>query len=113
MTAIETPGGLPEKPLAEVIEESVSIEDIKIEDVGEAKVKESGPPYRLTDPDIARLLLAASFAVIFALTILGTFILFAVGHEWEQLKDLLNLLLPAETALLGSAVGFYFGAREQ
>ena len=30
---------------------------------------------------------------------------------FDHLKQILQILLPAETALLGSATGFYFGAR--
>ena len=32
---------------------------------------------------------------------------------FDHLKQLLQILLPAETALLGSATGFYFGASEK
>jgi len=31
------------------------------------------------------------------------------GLHWIETKDLLQILLPAETALLGIVVGFYFG----
>ena len=31
---------------------------------------------------------------------------------WSQTKEFLDLILPAVTALLGSAVGFYFGTRK-
>jgi hypothetical protein len=35
-----------------------------------------------------------------------------VGNsDWANTKELLQLLLPGETALLGSAFGFYFGTR--
>ena len=30
---------------------------------------------------------------------------------FDHLKQILQILLPAETALLGSATGFYFGAK--
>ena len=32
---------------------------------------------------------------------------------FDHLKQLLQILLPAETALLGSATGFYFGAKKE
>jgi len=57
-----------------------------------------------------RSTLAGGFTVIFAITMLiaayGAF-----TENWEQLMEYLQLALPAETALLGSAVGFYFGTR--
>ena len=31
--------------------------------------------------------------------------------SWKETKELLDLLLPAVIALLGSAVGFYFGTK--
>jgi hypothetical protein len=65
-----------------------------------------------TSQERARFGLAWTFVLIFAATILGatTTILF-VPDAWAQEKELLQLLLPAETALLGSAVGFYFGTK--
>jgi membrane protein YqaA with SNARE-associated domain len=54
------------------------------------------------------------FVLIFAATILAaTSVLLFVPDAWAQEKELLQLLLPAETALLGSAVGFYFGAKDK
>ncbi len=54
--------------------------------------------------------LAFAFVVIFGATIIFAF--FKVGtRDWVQTKDLLQILLPAETGLLGSALGFYFGAK--
>lgn len=61
---------------------------------------------------VARLLLALSFVVIFFLTVYWAFSGVEGGNpNWSNTKELLQILLPAETALLGSAVGFYFGAR--
>ena len=37
--------------------------------------------------------------------------LFKYGKSWGDAMDLIQQLLPAITALLGSAVGFYFGTR--
>jgi hypothetical protein len=36
---------------------------------------------------------------------------FAVKEHWEQTKEMLQILLPALTGLLGSALGFYFGTK--
>lgn len=35
-----------------------------------------------------------------------------VGHsDWTNVKDLLSIVVPAETALTGAATGFYFAGR--
>lgn len=36
---------------------------------------------------------------------------FAAKERWEQTKEMLQILLPALTGLLGSALGFYFGTK--
>jgi len=36
---------------------------------------------------------------------------FATKDHWEQTKEMLQIILPALTGLLGSALGFYFGAK--
>lgn len=33
-----------------------------------------------------------------------------VGTQWTQVKEYINIALPAITGLIGSAMGFYFGA---
>jgi len=59
-----------------------------------------------------RTVLAVIFAVIFALVLViagaGAF-----TTSWANLMEFLELALPAVTALLGSAVGFYFGTQTQ
>lgn len=67
---------------------------------------------QLTPDDTARLILAFTFVALFALTIFFACIaVIADGSAWSKARELLQVILPAETALLGSAVGFYFGAR--
>jgi hypothetical protein len=63
-----------------------------------------------------RLLLAIGFSVLFAITILVALVLpFLPGRDagstWATLKEILSVLLPAETGLLGSILGFYFGSK--
>lgn len=58
--------------------------------------------------DRARTFLSRMFAIAFAATIVGGFI-GAFSSHWAEVKELLQVLLPAETGLLGSALGFYFG----
>ena len=59
-----------------------------------------------------RALLAWSFIVIFGLTVCWAFGNVSNETTWTNTKELLQLLLPAESALLGSAVGYYFGSRK-
>lgn len=63
--------------------------------------------------EIGRELVRGGLAILFAIILIGT-IVFAFQHvgtpSWVDTKELLQLLLPAETALLGSATGFYFAA---
>ena len=62
--------------------------------------------------EVVRSGLALLLAALLGLTIVWSFIkVDAGGKTWANTKDLLELLLPAETALLGSAVGFYFGSQ--
>jgi hypothetical protein len=48
---------------------------------------------------------------LIGLTFLGVVYLAAVGH-WADAKEMLGFFLPAETAFLGTAGGFYFGAKK-
>jgi hypothetical protein len=57
-------------------------------------------------------ILAGTLTLIFAIFILSLFLGNATA-TWASLKDMLQILLPAETGLIGSAVGFYFGSQLQ
>jgi hypothetical protein len=59
-------------------------------------------------PDI---ILVEFFAVLLALTIMLTYGSPLFGQDWTQTMQWLQVILPVETVLLGSAVGFYFGHR--
>ena len=76
------------------------------------------PPHTFDEVDTetqrekARTTLAIGLVVIFGLTVLGAFVAFLwPGVDSSKAKDLLSLLLPVESALLGSALGFYFGTK--
>ena len=64
-----------------------------------------------TPEETARGWLAGGFLLIFGGTIVWA-CWSATGSHWSTAKELLQLLLPAETALLGGAVGFYFGTKK-
>jgi hypothetical protein len=60
----------------------------------------------------ARMLLACVFAAAFLGTLGGSFF-GAVSPHWGSVKDWLQVVLPAETGLFGTALGFYFGSRDR
>lgn len=67
------------------------------------------------DADV-RLLLAVGFSILFSLTVAAAIIIpFFVAKDpktsWDTMKEILSILLPAETGLLGSILGFYFGTK--
>jgi hypothetical protein len=76
-----------------------------------ARVEEVPVTARLVSEEIVRASLAFSFVILLGCTVVLAF-LAVNGNHWVNTKELLQLLLPAETALLGSAVGFYFGTRK-
>ena len=59
----------------------------------------------------ADIILVGFFALLFALTIMLAYGSPVLGQNWAQVREWLNAILPVETALLGSAVGYYFGHR--
>src|SRR5579872_3879378 len=61
-----------------------------------------------------RSTIALTFVGVFALTIVLAFIVvIGFNSDWAATKDLLQLIIPAETALIGSAIGFYFGTQTE
>ena len=98
------------------------VDDLVVDDTNDAAtifVAEALPPDPTTEPiqhkqEKTRGRIALWLTWIFAGTVLATFVtaFFAQGDaDWERLSGILEVLLPAEMALLGSALGFYFGAR--
>ena len=57
------------------------------------------------------IILVSFFAVLLALTIVLAYGSPLFGQDWAQIMQWLQVILPVETVLLGSAVGFYFGHR--
>jgi hypothetical protein len=77
------------------------------------------PAWRVVfeDADV-RVFLALGFSMLFALTVLlgfGIPFWWSGGRDpketWATTKEILSVLLPAETGLLGSILGFYFGSK--
>ena len=61
---------------------------------------------RIFRREVVRLLIVVFLFAAFLLTLVWSFIS-ANGSNWTNVKDLLDLILPAETALLGTAIAFY------
>ncbi len=60
--------------------------------------------------EFVRLLISGALvAILIAVVLLS----FNEVTNWTETKDLLQILLPAITALLGSTIGFYFGTRRE
>jgi hypothetical protein len=57
------------------------------------------------------IILVGFFAVLLALTIVLAYGSPIFGQNWAQNMQWLQVILPVETVLLGSTVGFYFGNR--
>jgi hypothetical protein len=88
------------------------IEDIN---VAEAPSGDSGFVLVPYDPEPRRDYVRAIVTIVLVLAFLGLLIeacvaSFATKDHWDQTKEMLQILLPALTGLLGSALGFYFGA---
>ena len=59
----------------------------------------------------ADIILVGFFAILLALTIMLVFLSPLLGQNWTQIMQWLQVILPVETLLLGSTVGFFFGQR--
>lgn len=57
-----------------------------------------------------RTVLALAAFVLLALTVWWAYEA-SQGSHWASAKEWLQVVLPAETGILGSALGFYFGSR--
>jgi hypothetical protein len=84
---------------------------VEVQDIPEPEVVTQ--PYRFFAVEVIRALLTLIFALFLLIVIVWGFVNARGGQEiWTATKELLQLLLPAITALLGSAVGFYFGTQK-
>jgi hypothetical protein len=53
--------------------------------------------------------LALATLRLFAVTIVGGYVSANYLGNWQNTKELLDIIMPVETLVLGGAVGFYFG----
>lgn len=66
--------------------------------------------FERTMQEAVRSALAILLLVLLWVTITRGFA-FVGGENWANAKEFLNIIIPALSALLGSARGFYFGTR--
>ena len=86
--------------------------DLTVNDVGEPPWEESPAERRAWRQELVRSELALLFTLIFIGTVAYA-CWAATTRHWPAAKELVEILLPAETALIGSATGFYFGSRSR
>jgi uncharacterized membrane protein len=82
-------------------------------DYTSGEYQEISQPVSFWTEAVVRALLAYVFALFLLIVILWGF--YNASQEdavWMQTKELMQLLLPAITAILGSAVGFYYGTQK-
>ena len=62
--------------------------------------------------DVVRMLTTFGLIFLFIVTVLVAFYS-VIWHDsqWKDTKDLIEIMLPAETALIVSVVGFYFATK--
>jgi hypothetical protein len=111
-----SPGGplITFAPAAEIVSEK--------DKPGPIEFKEATEPFNPTrrwsreeHQDIIRATIAIIFVIAFVLTIGASFgmaYIFAGNKDaWPNMKDLIQIVITSESALLGGAVGFYFGEK--
>lgn len=72
---------------------------------------ESTPTSERITRERVRWVLASILAGMLFLTVAAAFAGAEWGHQWANVREWLQAVLPAETAILGSAIGFYFGTQ--
>lgn len=88
----------------------VTVEELFLDerDILTRPVSQRGVVGRLVSEEAVRAGIALLLFLLLAAVILAAFL---KAKNWEQTKQLLDAVLPTVTALLGSAIGFYFGTR--
>jgi hypothetical protein len=94
---------------------------LDIDETGALDTEADGPYVKANLPrgyalrprhDRTHAVVTLAFVGIFLITIILAFVvIMGFSNDWTATKDLLQLILPAEFALAGSTMGFYFGSR--
>jgi len=84
---------------------------IEVTEAPENRIEVAQSGVRTVSDELVRAALALLFSAIFLLTIILSFVHLSTA-DWTDTKEWLQALLPAETALIGSATGFYFGQKK-
>lgn len=88
--------------------EDINVAEAPAGDAGFVLVPYNPEPRR----DYVRAIVTVALVVAFlALLVEACIASLGTKDHWDQTKEMLQILLPALTGLLGSALGFYFGAR--
>jgi hypothetical protein len=62
-------------------------------------------------PSSVRAWLALTAMTIYLVTLGGAFLHVGDADSWGRAKELLQMVVPVETLLLGGVVGYYYGSR--
>jgi hypothetical protein len=94
-----------QKPRHDIV---VSEDTITIEKLDRDRVKEQSPLLDMVKEEVIRAAVALLLILLFAAVVVGGYLR---AKTWADTKELLDVVMPAVTALLGSALGFYFGKK--
>ena len=85
---------------------TVKPETITIDELLSPKPK--GKPKTFVGAEVARLVISGALLFIFAAVIIVA-MLSVDSENWSNIKELLEIVIPVLTTLIGSSIGFYFG----
>jgi hypothetical protein len=113
--APDLPGG----EISDTETPEVEVGEVEVEPLPDGTVEARTPDerftfatqdHRLLVQELVRAGLALSFVVLLAAVIVFGY-LKVESDAWSNVKEYLDILVPALSALLGSATGFYFASR--
>lgn len=107
-----TPSSAGEQPPSQGQLPSQTQQKLRVDLTGQGASEATAPPETIRKGDVTdrrefvRYFITLGILFIFAGTIAGGFA-GAMSSHWDNVKSLLDLLVPAETAALGTLVAFY------